>query len=139
MSLVRIFLLVIQYGSTSSLDTADTACHCLFLCMSPTFVHSSVSVFNFRISLAQLIVGIVISPFVLQVSKSYEDYGAADNVTEMSLGTFMKWYFGKGFSCLLELDNDDERCDYSFIYLMGYVISLFLLQLTLTYVSSNQI
>jgi len=30
--------------------------------------------FNFRVSVAQLVVGIVITPLILQISKEYEDY-----------------------------------------------------------------
>ena len=85
--------------------------------------------FNFRISVAQLVVGIIISPFVLQVSKTYEDYGAHIDVDpkSMSLGEFMGWYFSNGFGCLFEVDDKDPRCDYSAVFLLGYVISLFML------------
>ena len=73
---------------------------------------------------------------MLQVSKEYEDYGGlVEDPKSMSLGEFMSWYFSGGFGCLFEVDNDDPRCNYSFLYLLGYVISLFMLQITLTYVS----
>lgn len=92
--------------------------------------------FNFRISLAQLLVGVAISPLVLSLSKEYEDYGHADiDAQNLSLSEFMGWYFGGGLSCLFEVNNGDPNCDYSFVYLLGYVLSLFMLQLTLTYVS----
>ena len=36
--------------------------------------------FNFHISLAQFIVGLLISPLVLSISKQYEDYGDNDDL-----------------------------------------------------------
>ena len=45
----------------------------------------------------------------------------------------MQWYFGEGLKCLFEVSSEDQRCQYAFMYMIGYVISLFMLQLTLTY------
>ncbi len=54
----------------------------------------------------------------------------------MALSDFMGAYFREGFQCLFDTeDNNAARCDYSFLYLLGYVFSLFVLQLSLTYVS----
>ena len=72
--------------------------------------------------------GLLISPFVLHVSKQYEDYGAlAFDPKELTLVEFIRWYFGEGLGCLFQLDNEDHRCQYSFVYLIGYVVSLFVL------------
>ena len=30
--------------------------------------------FNFKISIAQLVVGVILTPIILQISKTYEDY-----------------------------------------------------------------
>ena len=38
--------------------------------------------FNFKISLAQLLVGIIITPFVLQISKEYEDYSGNKQIPD---------------------------------------------------------
>ena len=76
----------------------------------------------------------MISPFVLKVSKEYEDYGALSfDPKEMNIIEFMQWYFGEGLTCLFQLDNENDRCQYSFVFLIGYVVSLFVLQITLTY------
>ena len=93
--------------------------------------------FNFRISFAQFIVGIVISPLILNFSRNYEDYRPVhfDPHTE-ALGDFMKWYFLKGFNCIFEVNIDNgesARCHYSSVFMIGYVLSLFVLQITLTY------
>jgi len=59
--------------------------------------------------MAQLVVGIIITPFILQVSKEYEDYSHNEHIEDpknMPLGEFMKDYFREGFNCLLELDDD---------------------------------
>ena len=54
----------------------------------------------------------------------------------MDLSDFMGAYFKEGLTCLFDTkDNNDARCDYSFLFLLGYVFSLFVLQLSLTYVS----
>ena len=56
--------------------------------------------FNFRISVAQLVVGLIITPFILQISKQYEDYSGspieADNPKNMALSDFMAEYFSLG-------------------------------------------
>ena len=51
----------------------------------------------------------------------------------MSLREFMGVYFKQGIECLTTLSDDSDTCNYSFIYLIGYVMSLFTLQLSLTY------
>ena len=86
--------------------------------------------FNYRISLAQLGTGIVMTPFVLQVSKEYEDYSGNTAIADpknMPLWEFMAAYFSEGLSCLFQVENKLGRCDYSFVYLLGYVFSLFVL------------
>lgn len=97
--------------------------------------------FNFKISIAQLVVGIIITPFVLQVSKQYEDYShnaAVEDPKNMPLWEFMGIYFDEGLTCLFQVEDKEDRCNYSFLYLLGYVFSLFVLQLSLTYVSAPE-
>ena len=55
----------------------------------------------------------------------------------MDLSEFMGAYFSEGLTCLVMVDNKSNHCNYSFVYLLGYVFSLFVLQLSLTYVSRN--
>ena len=51
----------------------------------------------------------------------------------------MKWYFEKGLNCIFHVNPDlsdisnSNKCHYSFYYMTGYVLSLFMLQITLTY------
>ena len=64
--------------------------------------------FNFRISVAQFVVGLAISPLVLSVSKEYEDYhNLPFDPNEKSLGEFMQWYFGEGLKCLFMVSSED--------------------------------
>ena len=51
--------------------------------------------FNFRISVAQFLVGVGITPFVLSISKSYENYDGSgiDDASGMHLWEFMVAYF----------------------------------------------
>lgn len=97
--------------------------------------------FNFKISVAQLVVGIIMTPFILQLSKNYEEYGPESGIDDpqaMGLSQFMGTYFSNGFSCLFGMeDRRFDRCEGSFFYLLGYVFSLFVLQVTLTYVSAD--
>ena len=51
----------------------------------------------------------------------------------MSLKEFMGVYFRYGTECLVTFDNSNDTCNYSFFYLIGYAMSLFTLQLSLTY------
>ena len=51
----------------------------------------------------------------------------------MSLHEFMGIYFRYGTDCLLTFGDEKDSCNYSFIYLIGYAMSLFTLQLSLTY------
>lgn len=86
--------------------------------------------FNFKISVAQLIVGICITPLILQISKQYEDYSEnpkIDDAENMPLGKFISIYFSEGITCLFDIDSPNNQCDYSFFYLIGYVFSLFVL------------
>jgi len=94
--------------------------------------------FNFRVAIAQLIVGAFMTPLVLQISKNYENYSgnaAFDGIDDMSFSEFLKIYFTEGFSCLVIIGNPDDSCNFVIFYLIAYVSSLFVLQLSLTYVS----
>ena len=85
--------------------------------------------------------GLAISPLILNFSKHYENYKPVDKYDPSSetLGDFMKWYFEKGLNCIFHVNpdisdiSDSNKCHYSFYYMTGYVLSLFMLQITLTY------
>ena len=75
-------------------------------------------------------IGLAITPFILQISKEYEDYSGNKQISDpksMTLTDFMGAYFSEGFSCLLGTEIEDKHCDYSYIYLLGYVFALFIL------------
>ena len=56
-------------------------------------------------------VGLVISPFVLQVSREYEDWSALPfDAKQMTILEFMQWYFGEGLGCLFQLEHEEARC-----------------------------
>ena len=78
------------------------------------------------------------TPFVLQVSKQYEDYSqnkVMSDPSAMELSEFVKVYFTECLNCLLEVDDAKDTCNFSFVPLLGYVFSLFVLQLCLSHVS----
>jgi hypothetical protein len=103
--------------------------------------------FNFKISISQFLVGCMITPAILSISQQYEDYSTNDtplaNYSSESFGTFAKAYFYYGFNCILGFDKSVEadpqgQCENSFWFMMGYVVSIFVLQLTLTSVSGQR-
>ena len=49
------------------------------------------------------------------------------DVKNMTLSDFISTYFSEGLSCLFMVDNKGNTCNYSFVYLFGYVLSLFTL------------
>ena len=80
------------------------------------------------------------TPFILQISKQYEDYSenkAIPDPENMTLSEFMKIYFTEGFKCLVIMGDSEDTCNFVLFYLIGYVSSLFVLQLSLTYVSCS--
>ena len=85
--------------------------------------------------------GLAISPLILNFSKHYENYKPVDmyDPSQETLGDFMRWYFEKGLNCIFHVNPNisditaKDKCHYSFYYMMGYVLSLFMLQITLTY------
>jgi hypothetical protein len=94
------------------------------------------------------VVGILISPIILAISKSVEDYGDTPLSKKLdgSFFDFMLEYFRLGFGCVLNFTSDPnfqdtlngelvDVCMGTSIFLAFYVISLFLLQLTITTVS----
>lgn len=96
--------------------------------------------FNFRISVSQFIVGVVIAPFVLMISREYEDYSQTPLSDDQNLNTweFIGRYFAMGFDCVFSggdnPDNfiQDNHCNWAWIPLLGYVLALFALQLSIT-------
>ena len=81
--------------------------------------------------MAQLIVGGIISPFILFISKKYEDYSENldknGELKDMSLHEFMNIYFSYGAECVFTFGDVKESCNNSLIYLIGYAMSLFTL------------
>ena len=81
-------------------------------------------------------VGILISPLILDFSKQNEDYTPVHFDPESEgLGDFMRWYFQKGFNCIFKGDSGlkNNICEHSAWYMFGYVVSLFVLQISLQY------
>ena len=57
----------------------------------------------------------------------------------MALGEFMGTYFSEGFGCLVMFTNEehpDDTCEWTMFYLIGYVVSLFTIQISLSYLMS---
>lgn len=91
-------------------------------------------------SVAQLVVGLLITPLVLSLSQQYEDYSKNKQIPDpkdLSTGEFIKEYFTYGSECLFEFNDTDSNCKFSLFYLVGYVFSIFVLQISLTYVSAS--
>ena len=84
--------------------------------------------------------GFIITPFILSMSKEWEDYSDLPDFDpkSMHLWQFMTEYFGRGLSCLFEISNNSELCEHSFLFLLGYVFALFILQVTLTYLMQEK-
>lgn len=64
--------------------------------------------FNFKIAVSQFLVGLLITPFVLQVSKWKDDYSGtplADQAS-ISLFEFMVKYFSLGLQCVFAIKKD---------------------------------
>jgi hypothetical protein len=96
------------------------------------------ALFSFRVSVSQLIVGILILPAILAVSKEYENYGGSPlaDAVDGSFLDFVVAYFTTGFECVFKMSpSDNSHCEFSFFYLLGYVLSIFIIQLSLTSVS----
>lgn len=95
--------------------------------------------FSFRVSVSQLIVGLLITPAILAISKEYENYDnspLANVAADGSLSAFIGAYFATGFECVFSMSaSDSSHCEFSLFYLIGYVVSIFVIQLTLSSVS----
>lgn len=141
---VVIFLAIslAMYGAFDSRDTDQELYYsCLFLLCSLFDVLSHAikeaivrsqplnqENFNYKISVAQLVVGVVITPLILLISKNYEDYDADSAINDpkdMPLTEFMSKYLSEGFGCLVMFNDSDDTCNFVFFYLIGYVCSLF--------------
>jgi hypothetical protein len=88
--------------------------------------------FSFKVSLSQFLIGLLISPISVSMSKKYIDYSETtldpDNV---SFGTFMGDYFSYGIVCVFGSTKHDEYCQLSFVFVLGYVLAIVTMQLTL--------
>ena len=63
--------------------------------------------FNFKISLSQLIIGLVITPIVLAISRATDNYDDINNLVDPfsyykddSIFVFIGHYFKKGTACI---------------------------------------
>ncbi len=96
------------------------------------------ALFSSKVSISQLIVGLIITPVILAISKEYENYDGSPLAVpaEESLGKFFTAYFKTGFECVFSMSaSDTSHCEFSLFYIIGYVVSIFVFQLTLTSVS----
>jgi len=81
-----------------------------------------------------LIIGLLLTPFILYICKS-TDYGKEDDVDnpyvlykDDDAFVFMGKYFKLSFNCIFSVNNEEHPgCNYSFLYLIGYVTALFVL------------
>ena len=72
----------------------------------------------------------MISPIVLKISMQYEDYtenSVIPHPETMQFNDFYKIYFREGFKCLVMFNDPEDTCNFVMFYLIGYVISLFIL------------
>jgi hypothetical protein len=57
-----------------------------------------------------------------------DGYDPFENYYNQSLSKYMGVYIGQGVECIFSVNNkDNSDCNYSFMYLIGYVISLFII------------
>ena len=106
--------------------------------------------FNLRISIAQLVSGLILAPILLSISYKYETYQAGSKLAEYQLtgNDFMKFfgeYFSMGLQCAFNFSDNpefvydsDEKdvCKFTLLPMIFYVLSIFGLQLTIQTVSS---
>lgn len=87
--------------------------------------------FSFRIGISQLIVGIILTPAILKISQTYENYGDSPlaKYSDGSFGSFAENYFIYGTECIFSFkkNHPNDHCEFSLLYLLGYAISIFVL------------
>ena len=91
--------------------------------------------FNFKISLGQFIIGILITPIIVDIYVSNES-GEGSDFTG-NLWTDMGKYVSDGFTWVTFFGNAEEKSgflkywNFSLIYILGYTISTFIYQIVL--------
>ena len=102
--------------------------------------------FNFRISLIQLCLGLLFLPFIkatrphLPLSEPFQ----GQKYVNMNYFEYAKEYIGFGFACMFNIKSypyqdenekkiytNDGQCDNSWMAILGYTISLFIIQYNL--------
>lgn len=90
--------------------------------------------FNFKISLGQFLVGLAITPIIVDI---YTSSSSAQNDTENSTWENIGTYLKEGLECVTSFkdsDTDDapvRGCSFSLFYIIGYTLSTFLFQIVL--------
>lgn len=97
------------------------------------------TLFNFKVSVSQLLCGLIIFPAIAAVSKQYENYDGSplQPYQESTFSVFFEHYISYGFGCIFDMtpQNDGDRCEFSLLYIIGYVLSIFIISVSLTAVS----
>lgn len=108
--------------------------------------------FNLRISIAQLVSGLILAPILLSISYKYENYQPGSKLAEYQLtgSDFMKFfgeYFSMGLQCAFNFSDNpefvydsDEKdvCKFTLLPMIFYVLSIFGLQLTIQTLMVNK-
>lgn len=119
--------------------------YCLFLVLSAVLEAISLGIkeglvksqpinnekFNFKVSLGQFIVGILIMPIIVDIYTSSTKKGQ-ENTTWENIGN----YLVDGLRCVTsfsEQDTSEETtgCSYALLYIIGYTLATFLFQVVL--------
>eukprot|EP00347_Sterkiella_histriomuscorum_P015447 403356997 len=107
--------------------------------------------FNFKITLSQFIIGVLLTPIILAISQSVDYSGQTDpkdpdpfsNGNYDNFFQFMGVYMKLSVKCIFSVDAEDDdeidnRCDFSFLYVFIYVCSLFIIQLSIQYLMRHK-
>ena len=141
-----------EYAKYSLLFMLSSACDVVSHSIKENIVRSqplNQNEFNLKIAISQLIVGIIITPAILKYSAHQEhseigtpvDVGSPPfyETDNGEFWTFFGNYFRYGYACIfageqgaINNPNVPEACAFAIFPLIGYVSSLFVLQLTLT-------
>lgn len=84
--------------------------------------------------------GLIITPAIIGISQQYENYskGPLKDLQTGEFGPFFAGYFYNGFQCIFRTQPEPNLypdCEFGFMYILGYVISIFVIQITLASVS----
>uniref|UniRef100_A0A7S3IV51 Uncharacterized protein n=1 Tax=Strombidium inclinatum TaxID=197538 RepID=A0A7S3IV51_9SPIT len=95
--------------------------------------------FNFGVSVCQVVIVCLAMPFVKITQPQATDNSpfADEKFDKMPIFEYAKYYLVYGFQCLFDvggtetIENNMGECQGSWIYVLGYTISLFVIQLNL--------